>query len=105
MTERDGRLLLALDSHLSLAAVLRQTDGVDSVREIEAALERANELAAATGADSRIPAIQEERGRLAELRSEAQEARAQLREAQRLYEEMSAVGHATRLKIELADVP
>jgi len=54
-----------------------------------------------TGARLHLPSLHEERGRLARALQRPSEADRELREAQRLYTEMGATGHAERLAGEL----
>jgi tetratricopeptide (TPR) repeat protein len=86
---------------VSLARVLRSTDGLAAEREIEAALDRALELIEETGSRVYVPRVHEERAELARLRGDDTTRERELREAHRLYTEMAAAGHAERLALEL----
>ena len=70
--------------------------------EIEATLSRASELIAETGGRSYEPQVRELRARLTQARGDATAASGELREAQRLYHEMGATGHAERVARELS---
>jgi len=69
--------------------------------EVEQTVERAEILCQETGMRVHLPALLEVRAALAERRGNPHEARGRLREAQRLYTEMGATGHAKRLASEL----
>jgi class 3 adenylate cyclase/tetratricopeptide (TPR) repeat protein len=88
-------------THLAQARVLRALDGASAKSAIEACLGRAEALIAETGARAQLPFVIEERARLALDLGDAHEGARLLREAQRAFEEVEAVGHATRLAAEL----
>jgi tetratricopeptide (TPR) repeat protein len=101
VAEREGVRYASI--WISLARVLRSTDGLAAEREIEATLGRALELVEETGARIFVPQVHEERAELARLRGDDTTHERELREAHRLYTEMGATGHAKRLaeKLEL----
>ena len=68
---------------------------------IDALLDAADALIERTHTHAMTPRIAEARAELAALRGEPDRQRTQLREARRLYTEMSATGHAERLAREL----
>jgi hypothetical protein len=70
--------------------------------EARAALARASELAARIEGRIFVPAIHEAAAILAAKLGDLQQQQAELREAQRLYLEMGATGHAERLARELS---
>jgi hypothetical protein len=70
--------------------------------EARAALARASDLAARTECRIRVPAIHEAAAVVASTLGDVQQQQAELREAQRLYQELGATGHAERLARELA---
>jgi hypothetical protein len=71
-------------------------------QEIEAALDRAEELVALVEGHSLSPRILELRGRLAAALGDAPVADRALREALDLYREIGATGHVERLGREIA---
>jgi tetratricopeptide (TPR) repeat protein len=86
-------------AQLARARVLKHLDGVAAQDQIELSLSRAEELVEETGVRPLLPQIVEERVRLAQLAGNS--ADELLREAQRLYVEVKATGHARRLAEEL----
>jgi hypothetical protein len=90
-----------LPAQLARARALLSLDGAKAAPEIEATLERASALVRSTGARSYEPEILEVRSRLAGARSDAAACERLLREAQQLYAELGATGHAARLAREL----
>jgi hypothetical protein len=70
--------------------------------EARVALARASELAAHTECRMLVPAIHEAAAVLAETLGDGGRQQTELREAQRLYQELGATGHAERLGQELA---
>jgi tetratricopeptide (TPR) repeat protein len=86
-------------AQLARARVLKHLDGVAAEDQIEQSLSRAAELVEETDARPLVPQIVEERARLARLADRSAEDL--LREAQRLYIEVKATGHAHRLAEEL----
>jgi class 3 adenylate cyclase/tetratricopeptide (TPR) repeat protein len=83
---------------LALARALRRAHGPDSGPAIESALDRALDLIEASGARIHRAEVLEERAELARLRGDAVACERGLREAQRLWSEMGASGHAARLR-------
>jgi class 3 adenylate cyclase len=96
-----GQLYFEALNHLAQARVLRQARGVDARDEIERSLARALELVEETNGRSIEPQLLEERARLAGLLGDAAACERRLRNAQRLYAEIDAGGHAERLAEEL----
>jgi tetratricopeptide (TPR) repeat protein len=90
-----------LRAHLSRARVLRALDGPNARIEIEASLARAQLLLEQSGAQAFAPFIVEERARLCEVLGDTKGAACHLREAQRLFAEVEATGHAERLAKEI----
>jgi hypothetical protein len=88
-------------NHLARARVLRCARGADARDEIEQTLDSALELVEETNGRAIEPKLLEERARLAGLRGDAAACDLGLRDAQRLYTEMGATGHAERLREEL----
>jgi hypothetical protein len=80
---------------------LRRARGADARDEIERALDRALALVEETGGRSIEPQLLEERARLAGLLGDGAACERGLRDAQRLYVESGAGGHAERLAQEL----
>lgn len=89
-------------AHLALARVLMCTKGANAKREIKAALSRALATVEESGARVHEPFIREEMAELARLTGDDETRQGELREAQRLFTEMGATGHAARLAAELA---
>jgi hypothetical protein len=85
-----------------LARILLATDGDPSRREIEAALDRAEELVASIEGRSLSPRILELRGRLAAALGDTAASEQTLREALDLYRVIGATGHAARLAREIS---
>jgi adenylate cyclase len=88
-------------AQLNLARVLLTAGAPDDHSTIEHALDRAVECVHASGAQIYLPQIHSERAKLARLKGDAATHEAELREAQRLFSEMGATGHAERLAGEL----
>jgi class 3 adenylate cyclase/tetratricopeptide (TPR) repeat protein len=86
---------------LSLARVLLATGDPDLHEEIEKTVEQAEALYEETGIRLHRPSLLELRAALAQRRGEAQEARRRLGEAQLLFAEIGATGHAERVAQEL----
>jgi class 3 adenylate cyclase/tetratricopeptide (TPR) repeat protein len=84
------------------ARVLRTLDGVRARAAIETCLARAEALVAETGAHAQTPFLIEERARLATDCGDAIDSARLLRESQRAFAELGAVGHASRLATVLA---
>jgi len=76
-------------------------DLADPSSEIQTALSQAQTLVEQTGGRSQQPFIHEERANLASLTGDDATHQRELREAHRLFAEMSATGHAERLAKEL----
>jgi hypothetical protein len=81
--------------------VLRRARGADASDEIEQTLDRALALVEETNGRSIEPQLLEERARLAGLLGDGAACERGLRDAQRLYAEIGAGGHADRLLEEL----
>jgi tetratricopeptide (TPR) repeat protein len=96
-----GQLYFEALNHLARARVLRRARGADARDEIERALDRALELVEETNGRSIEPQLLEERARLANLLGDSAACERGLRDAQRLYAEIGAGGHAGRLADEL----
>jgi adenylate cyclase len=88
-------------ARLTLARVLLGAGDPALHDEVEETVERAEALCEEPGMCVHLPSLLEVRAALAERRGNPQEARRRLREAHRLYTEMSATGHAKRLAGEL----
>jgi hypothetical protein len=97
----EGNRVAEAVARLALARALLATGNPDVYDEVEATVERAEALCNETGMRVYLPPLLELRAALAERRGDPQEGRRQLREAQRLYTEMGATGHAKRLAREL----
>ena len=91
------------EAHAHLAMVQVQLASEEDMpgAEIEAALDRAEELVAAIEGRSLSPRILELRGRLAGRLGSAQTATQSLRQAMELYRIIGATGHAERLAREI----
>ena len=90
-------------NHLARARVLRRAQGAGARDEIERSLNRALALVEETNGRSIEPQLLEERARLAGLLGDAAACERGLQDAQRLYVEIGAGGHAERLAEELAE--
>jgi tetratricopeptide (TPR) repeat protein len=90
-----------LRAHLSRSRVLRALDGAGARGEIEATLERAQQLLELSGARVFAPFIVEERARLSEVIGDVEAAQRLLHEALRVFDEVQATGHVERLTREL----
>jgi adenylate cyclase len=97
-----GQLHFEALNHLARARVLRRARGADARDEIEQTLDRALALVEETNGRSIEPQLLEERARLADLLGDAAACERGLRDAQRLYAEIGAGGHAERLAEELS---
>jgi len=95
-----GCIYLEAGAQLALAKVLLAADGSLPRAEIEAALDRAQELVDAIEGRSLSPRVLELRGRLAAALGDAAASERALREALDLYREIGATGHAKRLALE-----
>jgi class 3 adenylate cyclase/tetratricopeptide (TPR) repeat protein len=94
-------LLFEIGALRTLARVLRTIDPAREVETIETSLSRAEDLVRKTGARLQLPSIREERACLARALERPAEAERELCEAQRLYTEIGATGHAQRVAKEL----
>jgi class 3 adenylate cyclase/tetratricopeptide (TPR) repeat protein len=92
-----GYLMVLLDA-------LVTTDRPSSRERIAALLEKAERWVAETGAEVNRPSICRHRAELARLTGDETGRKRYLREAHRLYTEMSATGHAERVARELAEL-
>jgi tetratricopeptide (TPR) repeat protein len=101
LTAKRGNKLHEPHARIVLARVLIQSDGPTARSAIEAELDRAEALIEEMGARLLAPLALEERARLARLFGDEAGFERELREAQRLYTEMGATGHAERLAREL----
>ena len=101
VTQQREHRISECEAHLTFACVLAGVDGVAAEAAIDAALQEAERLIAETGARSYEPALHEGRARLADLRGDIGGRDRELREALRLYTEMSATGHVKRLAKEI----
>ena len=97
-----GTRLYAIYAHLALAQVLLRTEGAAARDAIEDALGRAATLVEETGARGRLPFVHVERAELARLTGDRAGRERELREAQRLFEEMGAAARAEQVARELA---
>jgi tetratricopeptide (TPR) repeat protein len=88
-------------AHLAQARVLRALDGLSAKAAIEACLARAEALVVETGARAQTPFLIEERARLAIDLGDREDGMRILREAQRVFAEIGAAGHAARLAEEI----
>jgi tetratricopeptide (TPR) repeat protein len=101
LSRERGQLHFEALNHLARARVLRRARGADARDEIEPSLDRALALVEETNGRSIEPQLLEERARLAELLGDDAACERGLRDAQRLYVEIGAGGHAERLAEEL----
>ncbi len=87
--------------------MLRQSEEASAadLETIEKSLQRAHELVRETGARSRSGYLEEEWGRFACLLDDRERGNARLRDAQRIYAQLGATGHAERLAKESAGLP
>jgi adenylate cyclase len=88
-------------ARIALAQVLLVADGASARAEIEAALDRAEDLVTAIEGRSLSPRILELRGHLAAALGDAPGSERALRAALDLYREIGAAGHAERLEQEI----
>ncbi len=86
----------SIEPRIVRARVLLATDGRTAAEEIEAQLRQARAALDASGAHIFMPFVREESARLMRIRGDADSER-ELREAQRLYQELGATAHAERL--------
>ena len=87
----------SIEPRIVLARVLLTTDGRTAASEIESQLRQARTAIAESGAHIFMPFVREEFARLLRTRGAADSER-ELREAQRLYQELGATAHAERLE-------
>jgi hypothetical protein len=97
---RDGLRPGECRAQLALARVLI-AEGAADTAAIDAALQRAEALVEETHARAYLPFIAEARAELTRVRGDAAGATRALAEAQRLFAEMGAKGHAERIAREL----
>ena len=83
---------------LARARALLSLNGVSAGKESTQALDRAAALIEQTGTRNRLPHVHECRAELARLREDGAQREAELREAQRLFAELDAAGHAQRIQ-------
>jgi adenylate cyclase len=102
LTSARGHKLFESQARIALARVLMQSDGAAARSAIAAELDSAGALIDETGARALSPLVYEERARLARLLDDEPGFERGLREAQRLFVELGATGHAERLARELA---
>ncbi len=93
---------LEAEAHGVLARALLRRDGAAAQGAAEAALAEAAELIERTGAKTLAPALREWRAELAAVLGDTVMREQQLREAQRLYEEIGAPLQSDRIAAELA---
>jgi adenylate cyclase len=98
--QRDGLRPGECRAQVALARVLI-AEGAADTAAIDAALQRAEALVGETHARAYLPFIAEARAELTRVRGDAAGATRALAEAQRLFTEMGAKGHAERLAREL----
>jgi hypothetical protein len=91
-----------IDVWLAHARIQLRASGAGARADVEEALARAEALIRRTQAAALAPPLQLARAELARSLGDASGAQRHLREAQRLYAEMGAAGHAERLSRELA---
>jgi len=91
-------------AQIALARVLI-AEGATDTDAIDAALKRAEALVEETHARAYLPFVAEARAELARVRGDAAGATRALAEAQRLFTEMGAKGHAERVAALLAEAP
>ncbi|HXQ21536.1 MAG TPA: hypothetical protein VN812_07675 [Candidatus Acidoferrales bacterium] len=96
-----GARVCAIDSALVLSAALRGEMGLGAAARIDDVLPTADRLIAETGACNMTAFVLVERAALSELRGEAQQRKAYLRDALEGFSRMGATGHAARLTREL----
>ena len=96
-TQRTETPVLELHARLTRARVMIALDGAAAKTEIEAELDRADELLRSTNARSYEPEILEERAALADVLDDPAPAERLRAEALSLYRAMGATGHAERL--------
>ncbi len=93
---------VVIEPCITLARVLRVSEGAAAADEIEAQLQRAKAAIERYGYALLTPFLSEESAHFARLLGDEEGCERHLREAHRLYTEMGAVGHAERVERELA---
>ncbi len=104
LTRERGAEISESRAQVALARVLLATEGAVARERVEAALERAESLVQATGAEAHTPTIHLARAELAGVLGDEATRKRELREAHRLYTETGAEGHAERVARELAEL-
>jgi adenylate cyclase len=100
-SQQRGTRVYECCGYLARARVLLKARGAAARAEIEAALANCLSLIEETGVRCYEPCVHEERARLAQLLGDTSSGERGLRDAQRLYVEIGAGGHAERLAEEL----
>jgi class 3 adenylate cyclase len=98
---RTRRIRLGYRGPLFLARIVARARGATARAEVEQLLEESVSYIEETGARAWVPLLHEARAELERACGDAAAAERELREAQRLYAEMGATGHAERLAREL----
>jgi adenylate cyclase len=98
---RTRRIRLGYRGPLLLARIVARARGATARAEVEQLLEESVAYLEETGAKAWVPLLHEARAELERACGDAAAAERELREAQRLYAEMGATGHAERLAREL----
>ena len=101
LADSGGVLYYGANARLTLAEMLLATDGDVPRREIESALDRAEELIESIAGRSLSPRILEIRGRLAVALDDVTAADRAFQKAVDVYREIGAKGHAERLAREI----
>jgi tetratricopeptide (TPR) repeat protein len=99
---RRGTTLYECDARLALVRILLRTRGAEDGARIEEELVTLGKLVLSMGATSHAPFIHTERAELARLMGDERACQRELHEAQRLFIEMGAIGHAERVARDLA---
>jgi class 3 adenylate cyclase/tetratricopeptide (TPR) repeat protein len=97
VNRRRGTLFWEFSAQLTRIRALREMQGAQATREIEAALAEAEAWLEMSGAKSYEPFLHVERGELASLVGNDATRERELREAHRFFVEMGATGHAERI--------
>jgi hypothetical protein len=100
-TRRRGTRLYEFSALLTRIRALRETQGVQATREIEAALAEADVWLEMSGAKSYEPFLHVERAELARLTGDDAARERELRGAHRLFTEMGALIRAVEVAKEL----
>jgi tetratricopeptide (TPR) repeat protein len=95
--ERRGARVREVEASLSLARVLLRTDGLAARERIETLMRHAGELADSSHARSFEPFIRIEEAELARLLGDENGYHERMQQAQQLFEELGATGHARAL--------